>query len=95
LSSRWLEISKESITYHDPDGNVTDNGKCHCKNGILKINWMVRYDKSMIYEIHFNSKDTVELRYHDYPYSFDTFDYDRTKEATNPTKLLGIIESID
>jgi hypothetical protein len=92
MSSRWFEIKKDSIVYFAPDGEIADRGSCQCQNGILKVNWDVRYDEQMEYIIHFNSKDFVELRYYYYPFSFDTFTYDMTKPPTNPTKIIGTIE---
>ncbi|QHI36623.1 hypothetical protein IMCC3317_19860 [Kordia antarctica] len=92
MSSRWLEIGKDSIIYYTPYGEVADSGLCNCKDDVLTINWNVRYDRQIEYKIHFNSADTLELRYYDYPYSLDTFSYDKTKEPTNPTKLIGIMK---
>ncbi|WCO00249.1 hypothetical protein [Psychroserpens ponticola] len=92
MSSRWLEIKKDSITYFAPNGEIADRGKCNCENGVLKVNWEVRYSRQIEYKIHFNSKDFVELRYYDYPFSFDTFEYDTTKDPTNPTKVIGTME---
>lgn len=92
MSSRWLEIKKDSIIYFTPNGEIADRGRCDCKDGILNVNWEVRYNRPMEYKIHFNSKDFVELRYYDYPFSFDTFTYDTSKDPINPTKIIGIIE---
>jgi hypothetical protein len=91
MSSRWLEIRKDSIFYYTPTGEIADQGKCSCKNGILKVDWKKRYKDQMKYNIYFNSSDFVELRYYDYPYSFDTFEYDTSKEPTNPTKIIGTL----
>lgn len=92
MSSRWFEIRRDSIKYYTPHGEVADSADCSCKDGILAINWKVRYNRKIEYIIHFNSADTLELRYYDYPYSLDTFSYDKTKEPTNPTKIVGIIK---
>lgn len=92
VSSRWLEITKNSITYFTPNGAIADQGICHCENGILTVNWEIRYKRQMEYKIHFNTINAVELRYYDYPYSFDTFSYDMSKEPINPTKIIGSIE---
>lgn len=39
VSSRWLEISHDSIKYYAPSGEVADRGNCNCKHGILNVNW--------------------------------------------------------
>jgi len=92
MSSRWFEIRKDSIFYFAPNGEIADRGKCNCKNGVLKVDWHTRFNRPMEYKIHFNSSDFVELRYYDFPFSFDTFEYDTTQKPTNPTKLIGVME---
>lgn len=92
LSSRWFEIEESQIRYYKPNGDLADEGECSCKNGTLTIRWKERYHRPMQYLIYFNSKDTVELRYLDYPFSLKTFQYDSTKRANNQTKILGIME---
>lgn len=92
MSSRWLEIGENSITYFKPSGEVADKGKCQCKNGKLKTNWEFGDNLPEECDIYFNDANSVELRYHDYPYDFNTFSYDTTKPQSNPTKIIGIIE---
>jgi len=92
LSSRWFEIDESTIRYYKPNGELADEGECHCKNGTLTVKWKERFHRPIQYLIHFNSRDTVELRYFDYPYDLNTFQYDSTKRANNPTKILGVLK---
>ncbi|MNK05529.1 hypothetical protein D3C87_234120 [compost metagenome] len=92
LSSRWLEIGKDSIHYFTPDGELVDKGSCHCANGIMKIDWKIGENLPEECEIYFNSADFVELRYYDHPFNFNVFEYETEKKADNPTKIIGTIE---
>ncbi len=92
MSSRWLEVDQDSIKFYASDGEVADRGSYRCENGILKVDWEIRHNKIIEYKIHFNSKDTIELRYYDYPYNFDDFSYDKTKKPNNPIKVLGVFK---
>ncbi|WP_152973360.1 hypothetical protein [Lacinutrix mariniflava] len=92
MSSRWYTINEDSIKYYNPNGVVADHGECNCENGILKIDWKVRFNRRIEYIIHFNSENFVELRYYDYPFSFDTFTSDTLKKPNNPTKVIGVME---
>ncbi|MCT4562120.1 MAG: hypothetical protein N4A41_12175 [Crocinitomicaceae bacterium] len=92
MSSRWLEIEENSIVYYAPDGKIADKGSCNCSDGVLKVNWEKGDNLPAKAEIYFNSESFVELRYYDYPFSFDTFTYDTLKPKNNPTKIIGTIE---
>jgi hypothetical protein len=89
MSSRWFEIEKDSIKYFKPSGEIADRGTCNCNNGILAIDWETGDGLPKECEIYFNSNQSVELRYYDYPYNFNTFEFDTTKAPKNPTKILG------
>lgn len=91
MSSRWLEIKKESIVYFKPSGEIADKGTCSCENGVLKIDWESGANLPEKATVYFRSADTVELRYYDYPFSFNNLKYDSLKPKTNPTKILGIV----
>jgi len=91
VSSRWLEISKDSIKYYTPSGDLADAGKCSCDRGILKISWENGANLPKEATIYFNSPNFVELRYYDYPFSFNTMLYDSLQKKNNPTKIVGII----
>jgi hypothetical protein len=92
MSSRWLEIKKDSITYYTPNGEIDDRGKCNCSNGKLKIDWEKGDNLPEEATVHFNSKDFVELRYYDFPFYFNTLKYDTLKTKSNPTKIIGTIK---
>lgn len=91
-SSRWYEIEESRIRYYKPNGDVADEGNCNCKDGILSVKWESSNQKTVQYQIYFNTPDQLELRYFDYPFDFNTFQYDSTKRANNPTKILGVME---
>jgi hypothetical protein len=91
MSSRWFDIKTDSIFYYAPKGNISDKGRCYCSNGILKVEWEIGQGLPKEATIYFNDAQSAEFRYYDYPYSFDTFQYDTTKSATNPTKIMGQI----
>lgn len=92
MSSRWLEISKKSIMYFAPNGEIADKGDCSCSEGILKIDWEKGDNLPEEVTIYFNSSDFVELRYYDYPFSFNTLQYDSLRKPNNPTKIIGTIK---
>ena len=92
MSSRWMEIEKGSASYYKPNGELADEGTCSCKDGVLKIDWKKGDHVPEESTIYFRSADTVELRYYDHPFNFASLQYDKSKPATNPTKILGIIE---
>jgi hypothetical protein len=92
MSSRWLEISKDSIKYFTPSGDLADKGKYTCTNGTLRIDWKKGDNLPEEAKIHFNSSDFVELRYYDFPFSFNSFQYDSLKGKINPTKIIGTIK---
>lgn len=92
MSSRWLEIEKNSITYYTPSGKMADRGTCQCKNGQMKIKWEIGDNLPKEATVYFSSPDTVELRYYDFPFDFNNFSYDKSEKPTNPTKILGTIE---
>lgn len=92
MSSRWLEIQEDSAIYFKPSGEVADKGKCDCQNGVLQIDWKLGDNLPEECTIYFRSSDSVELRYYDYPFIFNNLNYDKTKPATNPTKILGTIQ---
>lgn len=92
ISSRWLVIKKDSIKYFAPSGEITDKGSCSCSNGKLKIDWENGDNLPEEAIIYFNSADFVELRYYDFPFSFNTLQYDSLKSPNNPTKIVGIIK---
>lgn len=92
MSHRWFEITKDSISYYKSIDEITDKGSCNCSNGKLKINWENGNNVPKEAIIYFNSPDFVELRYYDYPFSMNTFQYDSTLEQNNPTKIIGIIK---
>ncbi|PHR24532.1 MAG: hypothetical protein COA38_16385 [Fluviicola sp.] len=92
MSSRWLEIEENTISYYTPNGEIADKGNCSCSEGILKIEWEKGDNLPEEANIYFNSEDFVELRYYDYPFSFSTFKYDTLKPKNNPTKIIGTIE---
>lgn len=92
MSSRWLEIKKDSIKYYTPNGEIDDRGKCSCSNGKLKINWEKGDNLPEEATVHFNSKDFVELRYYDFPFYFSTLHYDTLKTKSNATKIIGTIK---
>lgn len=91
MSSNWYEIKKDSMIYYKSSGEIDDRGSCNCHDGKLTVEWKKNY-KTIEYEIHFNSKNQVELRYLDYPFNFQTLSYDFKKPKVNPTKILGIIK---
>lgn len=91
ISRRWLEIKQDSIIYYNPKGEIEDQGSCECIDGKIKITWEVGNNLPKEALVYFNSADRVELRYYDYPFSFNTFQYDSIKEKNNPTKIIGII----
>ena len=93
ISSRWFEIKDDSIYYYSPNGTIAGKGQCSCLNAVLTIKWEIGTGLPEEAIIHFNDQENVELRYYDYPYSFDTFEYDTTQSATNPTKFIGRIVS--
>ena len=92
ISSRWLKIDKDSIKYYKPSGEIADRGSCNCSDGELKIVWEKGLNLPVNAQVYFNSSDLVELRYYDYPFSFNTLDYDSSKGKTNPTKITGLME---
>ena len=92
MSSRWLQIEENSITYYAPDGKVADKGSCSCSDGVLKIGWEKGDNLPEEADIYFNSENFVELRYYDYPFSFNSLKYDTLQPKNNPTKIIGIIE---
>ncbi|EDP97747.1 hypothetical protein U8527_05335 [Kordia algicida OT-1] len=92
MSSRKYVIIKDTITYYTPYGEIANIGSCSCKDRTLTVDWKEQYKRTIKYQIYFNSADTVELRYYDYPYSMDTFTYDKTKAPNNPTKILGVMQ---
>lgn len=92
MSSRWLEITKNSIIYYTPNGEISDKGDCVCSEGILKIEWEKGDNLPDEATIYFNSQDFVELRYYDFPFSFSTLQYDTLSEPNNPTKIVGTIK---
>jgi hypothetical protein len=89
ISSRWLVITKDSIIYFSPTGEVADRGKCKCEDGKLTVNWAIGDNLPEKAIIHFNNPKYVELRYYDYPFSFNRLEYDSTKTKSNPTKIIG------
>ncbi|WP_300661833.1 hypothetical protein [Fluviicola sp.] len=91
LSSRWFEIKKGSIVYFEPSGEIADKGTCSCENGVLKIDWELGDNVPEECAVYFNSPDTVEFRYYDYPFRFNSLQYDSLKPKTNPTKILGVL----
>jgi hypothetical protein len=93
MSSRWLEIEKNRITYFDPQGNISDEGTCSCENGVLNVKWKKGDNVPEKATIYFRDQDTVELRYYDYPFDIMKFAYDTTRPKTNPTKIFGTIEN--
>ena len=92
VSSRWFVVKKNSITYYKPSGEIADEGSCNCNNGLLKINWQNGKNVPEAALIHFNSPDTVELRYYDFPLKPNSFQPDTTKSKNNPTKILGVMK---
>jgi hypothetical protein len=92
MSSRWFQISKDSIIYFAPNGEIEDKGNCSCSEGILKIDWEKGDNLPEKATIYFNSPDFVELRYYDYPFSFNKLQYDSLKSPNNPTKIIGTIK---
>jgi len=93
MSSRWFQISDDSISYFTPAGEIADRGACQCKNGVLTIDWEIGEGLPKKAEVYFNSPDFVELRYFDYPFSMNTFRFDTLKTPDNPTKMVGTISN--
>lgn len=91
ISNRWFDIKGNSVIYYEPSGEIIDNGNCNCMDGILKIKWKNGKNVPAKAQIHFNSSDTVELRYYDFPMNFRKHSMDTTKSKTNPTKILGVM----
>lgn len=88
-----LEITEDSAYYRDIYGNIKDQGRCECQNGILSIYWEILFKRTIEYEVYFNSRKSVELRYFDY---FKDTDYYFTADSSylkgepnNPTKISG------
>jgi len=73
MSSRWLEISRDSIFYFAPIGDVADRGSCTCKDGMFHFEWEHGVHLPTEAEIHFNDSTFIELRYYDYPFNFHSF----------------------
>lgn len=92
MSSRWLVINEETIEYYSPSGDIADKGTCTCKNGKLKISWEKGENLPEEAIVYFNSPDNVELRYYDFPYSMNNFQYDKASDKINPTKIVGILK---
>jgi len=91
-----MRISTDSAYYLDMYGTQKDKGSCNCKNGTLTVNWTMLFNRSIEYEVYFNSKKSVELRYLDY---YKDMDYYFTADSSylvgtpnNPTKIIGTLK---
>jgi hypothetical protein len=91
-----MNITPDSAFYLDMYGTIKDKGSCNCENGILTVEWFMLFKRTIEYEIYFNSKKSVELRYLDY---YKDMDYYFTGDSSylvgtpnNPTKIIGTLK---
>ncbi len=91
-----MKITTDSAYYLDMYGTIKDKGSCNCENGILTVDWLLLFNRTIDYEIYFNSKKSIELRYFDY---YKDLNYYITGDSSylvgtpnNPTKIIGTVK---